>query len=87
MYKITPNTMAYVSYADSLEQGGTAPTDESVKNAGQTLNPYRSKQYEVGLKSDIGEMNLGAALFRLERPFAYLDTDNVYKEQGNQVNS
>jgi TonB dependent receptor. len=23
MYKITPNTMAYVSYADSLEQGGT----------------------------------------------------------------
>lgn len=87
MYKITPNTMAYVSYADSLEQGGTAPTDESVKNAGQTLNPYRSKQYEVGLKSDIGEMNLGAALFRLERPFAYLDTDNVYKEQGNQVNN
>lgn len=87
MYKITPNTMAYVSYADSLEQGGTAPTDESVKNAGQTLNPYRSKQYEVGLKLDIGEMNLGAALFRLERPFAYLDTDNVYKEQGNQVNN
>ena len=32
-------------------------------------------------------MNLGAALFRLERPFAYLDTDNVYKEQGNQVNN
>lgn len=30
-------------------------------------------------------MNLGAALFRLERPFAYLDTDNVYKEQGNQL--
>lgn len=29
-------------------------------------------------------MNLGAALFRLERPFAYLDTDNVYKEQGNR---
>ncbi len=53
----------------------------SVKNAGQTLNPYRSKQYEVGLKSDIGEMNRSAALFRLERPFAYLDTDSVYKEQ------
>ncbi|HCB9839929.1 TPA: TonB-dependent siderophore receptor [Escherichia coli] len=87
MYKFTPDTMVYVSYADSLEQGGTAPTDESVKNAGQTLDPYRSKQYEAGLKSDIGGMNLGAALFRLERPFAYLDTDNVYKEQGNQVNN
>lgn len=87
MYKLTPDTMVYVSYADSLEQGGTAPTDEGVKNAGQTLDPYRSKQYEAGLKSDIGGMNLGAALFRLERPFAYLDTDNVYKEQGNQVNN
>ncbi|CBG87520.1 TonB-dependent receptor [Citrobacter rodentium] len=87
MYKITPDVMAYVSYAESLEQGGTAPTDSDVKNAGQTLDPYRSKQYEVGLKADAAGMNLGAALFRLERPFAYVDPDdNTYKEQGNQVN-
>ena len=87
MYKITPNTMAYVSYADSLEQGGTAPTDDGIKNSGQTLDPYRSKQYEVGLKADVGGMNLGAALFRLKRPFAYVNADNVYKEQGKQVNN
>lgn len=88
MYKITPNVMAYVSYAESLEQGGTAPTNSDVKNAGQTLDPYRSKQYEMGLKADIAGMNLGAALFRLERPFAYVDpNDNVYKDQGNQVNN
>ncbi|WOJ29494.1 TonB-dependent receptor [Citrobacter koseri] len=88
MYKITPNVMAYVSYAESLEQGGTAPTNSDVKNAGQTLAPYRSKQYEMGLKADVSGMNLGAALFRLERPFAYVDPgDNVYKEQGNQVNN
>ena len=88
MYKITPNVMAYVSYAESLEQVGTAPTNSDVKNAGQTLDPYRSKQYEMGLKADVSGMNLGAALFRLERPFAYVDPgDNVYKEQGNQVNN
>ncbi|PYZ79517.1 TonB-dependent siderophore receptor [Citrobacter koseri] len=88
MYKITPNVMAYVSYAESLEQGGTAPTNSDVKNAGQTLDPYRSKQYEMGIKADVSGMNLGAALFRLERPFAYVDPgDNVYKEQGNQVNN
>lgn len=88
MYKITPNVMAYVSYAESLEQGGTAPTNSDVKNAGQTLDPYRSKQCEMGLKADVSGMNLGAALFRLERPFAYVDPgDNVYKEQGNQVNN
>lgn len=91
MYKITPTLMAYVSYADSLEQGGTAPTSTgttTIKNAGQTLDPYRSQQYEAGLKADLGDLNLGAALFRLERPFAYVDAnDMVYKEQGNQVNN
>ncbi|MTH48323.1 TonB-dependent receptor [Intestinirhabdus alba] len=87
MYKITPSVMSYISYAESLEQGGTAPTDSDVKNAGQTLDPYRSKQYEIGLKADVSGMNLGAALFRLERPFAWVDSaDNVYKEQGEQVN-
>ncbi len=88
MYKITPSLMAYISYADSLEQGSTAPTGSGVKNEGQTLNPYRSQQYEIGLKAEAGDINLGAALFRLKRPFAYVDpTDMVYKEQGNQVNN
>ncbi|MDI6466158.1 TonB-dependent receptor, partial [Cronobacter turicensis] len=78
--------MAYVSYADSLEQGGTAPTGAGVKNEGQTLDPYRSQQYEAGLKADLGDMNLGAAVFRLKRPFAYVGEDNIYREQGEQVN-
>jgi iron complex outermembrane receptor protein len=87
MYKITPELMAYVSYADSLEQGGTAPTGVGVKNEGQTLDPYRSQQYEMGLKADLGDLNLGAAVFRLKRPFAYVDAgDMVYKDQGEQVN-
>lgn len=87
MYKITPALMAYVSYADSLEQGDTAPTGEGVKNEGQTLDPYRSTQYEVGLKAEVQDMHLGAALFRLKRPFAYIDPDDmVYKESGDQVN-
>ncbi|EOC1315166.1 TonB-dependent receptor [Cronobacter turicensis] len=86
MYNITPALMAYVSYADSLEQGGTAPTGAGVKNEGQTLDPYRSQQYEAGLKADLGDMNLGAAVFRLKRPFAYVGEDNIYREQGEQVN-
>ncbi|HKS34740.1 MAG TPA: TonB-dependent receptor, partial [Enterobacteriaceae bacterium] len=88
MYKINPSLMAYISYADSLEQGGTAPTDSGVKNEGQTLKPYRSQQYEAGLKADLGDLNLGAAVFQLKRPFAYVDSrDMVYKEQGEQVNN
>lgn len=87
MYKITPSLMTYISYADSLEMGGSAPLGEGIKNEGQTLDPYRSQQYEIGLKKELGSMNLGAALFRLERPFAYVDpADMTYKKQGNQVN-
>lgn len=88
MYKINPSLMAYISYADSLEQGGTAPTDSGVKNEGQTLDPYRSQQYEAGLKAELGDINLGAAIFQLKRPFAYVDSrDMLYKEQGEQVNN
>nr|WP_051040852.1 TonB-dependent siderophore receptor [Providencia burhodogranariea] len=87
MYKINPHLMTYISYADSLEEGGTAPLEDYIKNKGQTLDPYRSKQYELGIKADVAEINLGAAIFHLERPFAYVDSNNVYKEQGKQVNT
>ena len=87
MYKPLPNVMTYVAYADSLEQGGTAPTDDYVVNKGQTLKPYRSTQYEAGVKSQWDGLNLNAAIFRLERPFAYVASDNVFREQGNQVNT
>ncbi|MEQ9918738.1 TonB-dependent siderophore receptor [Pectobacterium aroidearum] len=89
MYKPLPNVMTYVAYADSLEQGGTAPIDplNPVVNEGQTLKPYRSTQYEAGVKTQWDGLNLNAAIFRLERPFAYVASDNVFKEQGNQVNT
>ncbi|HGN1706571.1 TPA: TonB-dependent receptor [Providencia rettgeri] len=86
MYKITPNVMTYMSYADSLEEGDTAPLDRGIKNEGQTLDPYRSKQYEIGVKADIADLNLGAALFHLERPFAYVDSNDMFREQGKQTN-
>lgn len=86
MYKITPNVMTYVSYADSLEEGDTAPLGQGIKNEGQTLDPYRSKQYEIGVKADVADLNLGAALFHLERPFAYVDSNDMFREQGKQTN-
>ncbi|MEQ9948365.1 TonB-dependent receptor [Pectobacterium aroidearum] len=86
MYKPLSNVMTYVAYADSLEQGDTAPN--SAVNKAQTLKPYRSTQYEAGVKSQWDGVNLNAAVFRLERPFAYVDpADNVFKEQGKQVNT
>jgi iron complex outermembrane receptor protein len=84
MYKPLENMTAYVTYADSLQQGDTAPV--SAANANQTLAPYRSEQWEAGLKVALGKMNLSGALFRIERPLPYTDANNVFKVNGDQVN-
>jgi iron complex outermembrane receptor protein len=83
MFKPHPFVTTYVAYADSLEQGGSAPSGAA--NAGET--PYRSEQYELGVKARLGKIDAQVALFRIERPFAFTDpADNIYREQGQQRN-
>lgn len=84
MYKPTEPLTLYVTYADSLQQGDTAPVGAS--NAGNILSPYRSKQTEVGSKLAVGKVLLTAALFQIDRPFAYTGTDAEYSVDGNQRN-
>lgn len=85
MYKPWPSATLYVTAADSLQQGDLAPA--GVANAGESLAPYRSRQWELGYKQRWGELNLGAALFDMQRPFAMTDAnDNRYKVQGEQTN-
>jgi iron complex outermembrane recepter protein len=85
MYKPMANMTLYATYASSLQQGDIAPA--GVVNSGQGLPPYRSKEWETGYKVELSRVNLSAALFRIDRPFANIDTtDNVYKITGNQVN-
>lgn len=86
MFKPVSNVTTYVAYANSLEQGPTVPDNQGWANAGQTLAPYRSKQLEGGIKANFGKVNATFAIFQIERPFAYGDTDNVYKIQGLQQN-
>ncbi|MDR2030678.1 MAG: TonB-dependent receptor [Azoarcus sp.] len=84
MFKATPTVMTYVSYMEGLAAGGTAP--DSARNAGETLAPGVSKQYELGLKTMMGNMDLNVALFRIDKINEYIDSaDNVYKQDGRQV--
>jgi iron complex outermembrane recepter protein len=76
---------AYATFASSLQQGDIAPA--GVVNAGHGLAPYRSTEWETGYKVDLSTINFTAALFRLERPFANINTaTNVYEITGDQVN-
>ena len=75
----------YGTYGSSLQQGDVAPG--TVANAGEALPPYRTAQAEVGYKVAFRGLDLSTAVFRLDRPFATIDTlDNVFTISGDQVN-
>lgn len=62
MYKPVENVTLYTTWANSMQQGDTAPT--GAKNAGDVLDPYRSHQVEVGAKyAPHRDLLLTAALF------------------------
>jgi iron complex outermembrane receptor protein len=85
MFNPLANQMAYFTYTSSLQAGDLAPG--GTVNAGQSLPPYRSNGYEVGYKAFLANVNLTAAVFRIERPFANINTvTNVFEISGEQVN-
>lgn len=64
-------TTVYASYVEALEDGGTVST--TYANANQALAPLKSKQNELGVKSDHNNWGASAALFRVKRGAAYAD--------------
>jgi iron complex outermembrane recepter protein len=83
MYKLTPTTTLYASYVESLEPGNVVST--TYANSGAVLNPLRSKQYEVGVKTQNERWSATAALFRIERGAQYANSANVYVEDGESI--
>jgi iron complex outermembrane receptor protein len=83
MYKLAPTTTLYASYVESLEAGNVV--SESYVNAGAVLKPLRSKQYEIGVKSQNDRWSATAALFRIERGAQYANSDNVFVEDGESI--
>jgi iron complex outermembrane receptor protein len=83
MYKLEPNTTVYASYVESLEQGTTVASNYA--NAGALLNPLRSRQYEVGIKSEHGSWSANAALFRIERGATYENDQHVLTQDGTSI--
>lgn len=84
MYKPVDNLTLYVTYADSLQQGDTAPTGTT--NANTILAPYRSRQWEIGGKLALEGVNLSLAAFQIKRPYAFTQTNLDYAVAGEQRN-
>ncbi|WP_092133724.1 TonB-dependent siderophore receptor [Cupriavidus sp. YR651] len=83
MFKPMPSTTLYASYVESLEPGQQV-TNPAYSNFGQQLNPIRSKQYEIGAKTDQGKWTGTAALFRVERGAQYA-SNGFFAQDGLEI--
>ncbi len=82
LFKPVETVTLYGSYIEGLEQGGVAP--DTAANSGQILAPMVSKQKEIGIKGDVGDMLLTAALFDISKAYELTTGTNVYTQDGRQ---
>lgn len=73
----------YGNYIEGLSAGQSAPPEAT--NAGEVFAPYKSKQYEVGVKYDSGSFAATLAAFQLKKPSGNM-VDNVFSINGEQRN-
>ncbi|MET1027833.1 MAG: TonB-dependent receptor [Dongiaceae bacterium] len=79
------NVSLYANYIEGLAQGGTAPL--TTVNAGEVSAPFRTKQYEVGVKWDLGTVTTTLAAFQITQPSAFTDAaTNTFVTDGKQRN-
>ncbi|MES2185645.1 MAG: TonB-dependent siderophore receptor [Pseudomonadota bacterium] len=80
-YKFNPDLMAYVSYAQGVEEGDVAPTGTANQNT--RMAPGVSKQKEAGLRWMTGSgILLSTAVFDIKRPGTYTNAANVFVADG-----
>jgi iron complex outermembrane receptor protein len=85
VYKPTENISVYANHIEGLAAGDTAPT--SAVNFGQVFAPVHSKQNELGVKFDNGNVGSSFALFQIKQPVGVLNLDTkVYGMAGDQRN-
>lgn len=88
VFKASPRTSLYANYIEALVKGDVAPATfggQPVLNAGAALDPYVSKQTEVGVKYDGGHIGGSLSLFTTRRPFSVVD-NGVFGDGGQQRN-
>jgi len=71
MYKPQPAVSTYVTYIESLESGSVVSGERFI-NEDDVLDPYISKQVEIGAKFSISQRALlTASIFRIEKANTY----------------
>lgn len=95
VYRPVKAVSIYANYIEGLQQGPTASgnyTDpvtgatRPVDNIGENFAPYVSRQKEIGVKYDHGNVGASAAIFSVDQPSAYIVNSHfgVFGEQRNK---
>lgn len=75
----------FANRIEGLAQGPTAPA--TAVNSGQVFAPFKSVQYEVGGKLDLGKFGASLALFQVKQPSGFTDPNTlVFDVSGEQRN-
>lgn len=85
VFKPTQFVSLYGNYAQGLTKGPVAPTGTGLSNAGEVFPPYKSTQYELGIKGEWSGLGSSLSLFQISRPNS-LTVDNRYTLDGEQRN-
>lgn len=94
LFKPVEILTTYVSYTEALEAGVVVPefynnTAIKVVNFGEVFEPLTSEQVEAGVKAEVGQLELNAAVFRIEKGLQYYDISNpalpIFVQDGLQV--
>ncbi|KAA8732474.1 TonB-dependent receptor [Acinetobacter qingfengensis] len=96
IYKPVENLAIYASYVEALQAGKevSASASKPYANAGQTLDPTISEQYEIGAKYDHSKWNASIAFYRLEKAaqideyrgsLLYLTQNGITRYQGIEL--
>lgn len=87
VYKATDAVSVYANYAEALTPGQIAPATSGgvpILNAGEITAPFRSKQYEAGVKFDQGTFGGTISVFSITQPSAIVAA-NRFVVDGEQA--
>ena len=84
VFKPVDKVSVYASYTAGLTAGQTV--GPAYANVGAVLDPYKSEQYEAGVKADWGTITTTAAVYQLSRPSAITNGANILAYDGEQRN-
>jgi iron complex outermembrane receptor protein len=81
LFRWSPSLSAYANYIEALTQGETAPSTATAA-IGKMLDPYVSRQKEVGLKFERARLGGALAFFTTDKPRGVVTADKDFVAQG-----